>query len=373
MARIGINAHLLSGEAGYRSAGIHNYIRQTLAQLAAVAPAGRDFTVFCGRQSEGDFPGLQVRRSRLDTGGPLRRILWEQVAQPALAREYDLLHAMAFVGPVVLRTPLVVTVYDLSFLRYPQLLPAARRRYLQALTGFSCRRARRVIAISHSTAAEVSALLGIEAGRIDVAPPGYDAGRFRPRGAAEVAALRQRKGLPARFWLFIGTLEPRKNLVMLLEAYARLRERLPLVLGGGAGSGHEAILATVERLGLGDSVRFTGWLPAEELPLWYTGAEVFVYPSLYEGFGMPVLEAMACGTPVLVADSSSLPEVVGEGGVCLPPGDVEAWAAALQHSLRSAAWREAQGARGRQQARRFSWRQTAERSIRSYACALNQA
>ena len=373
MPHIGINAHLLSGQSGYRSAGIHGYLYHTLAQLAAVAPQDWRFTVMCGRNSQADFPGLKLRRSRFDTQAPLRRILWEQAAQPTQPGDFDLLHATAFVGPLLLSRPLVVTVYDLSFLRYPQVLAPARRRYLQLLTRISCRRARRVIAISQSTAADVADLLGIAPERIDIAPPGHDATRFRPLPAADVAAFRQRKGLPERFWLFVGTLEPRKNLVTLLQAYAQLPERLPLLLAGGKGWDYEQIFATVERLGLGESVHFPGYLAAEELALWYNCAEVFVYPSLYEGFGMPVLEAMACGTAVIVADASSLPEAAGADGTNLPPTDVDAWAAALQHSLRSDTWRAQERIRGLQQARRFSWRATAERTIGSYACALDQA
>ena len=373
MPHIGINAHLLSGQTGYRSAGIHGYIQHTLTQLAAVAPPDWRFTVLCGREYRGDFAGLHLRRSRLDTQTPLRRILWEQLAQPAQLGAFDMLHAMAFVGPLLLTRPLVVTVYDLSFLRYPQLLPPARRHYLQALTRLSCRRARRVIAISQSTAVDVADLLGIPPDRIDIAAPGYDAARFCPQPAEAVAAFRQRAGLPERFWLYVGTLEPRKNLLTLLRACARLPERLPLVLAGGKGWDFEEVFATVARLGLQDSVRFPGYLPQEELALWYTCAEVFVYPSLYEGFGMPVLEAMACGTPVIVADASSLPEVAGDGAACLPPTDIDAWATALQHAMRNEMWRENERERGLRQARRFTWRKTAERTIGSHACALNLA
>ncbi len=372
MPHVGINAHLLSSQSGYRSAGIHGYIYNTLGQLARVAPEDWSFTVMCGSESPGDFPGLQLRRSQFDTQAPLRRILWEQVAQPAQLGEFDLLHTMAFVAPLLLTRPLVVTVYDLSFLRYPQLLTTARRRYLQLLTRISCQRAERVIAISQSTATDVADLLGIAPERIDIAMPGHDPARFRPLPSQEVAAFRQRKGLPERFWLFVGTLEPRKNLVTLLEACAQLPQRLPLVVGGGKGWDYEQIFAAVERLGLQDRVHFVGYVPADELPLWYNCAEVFVYPSLYEGFGMPVLEAMACGTPVIVADASSLPEVAGEDGTCLPATDVDAWAAALQHSLRSDDWRTQESARGLQRARRFSWRVTAERTVRSHACAMNQ-
>ena len=373
MPHVGINAHLLSGQRSYRSAGIHGYLWHTLAELAAVAAQDWRFTVLCGRESEADFPGLGLRRSRLETQTPWRRILWEQLAWPFQSGEFDLLHAAAFVGPLLLTRPLVVTVYDLSFLRYPQVLTRARRRYLQLLTRLSCQRARRVIVISQSTAADVADLLDIPPERIDIARPGYDPTRFRPLPAAEVAAFRRRKGLPERFWLFVGTLEPRKNLVTLIDACARLSPRLPLVLAGAQGWDHGQIHAAAERLGPDGSVYFPGFLPAEELALWYNAAEVFVYPSLYEGFGMPVLEAMACGTPVIVADASSLPEVAGVDGTCLPPTDVDAWADALQHSLQSDSWRAQERARGLQQALRFSWRETAERTIGSYACALNLA
>ena len=374
MPHIGINAHLLSSQTGYRSAGIHGYIQHTLAQLAAVAPPDWRFTVLCGREYRGDFAGLHLRRSRLDTQTPLRRILWEQLAQPAQLGAFDMLHAMAFVGPLLLTRPLVVTVYDLSFLRYPQLLPPARRHYLQALTRLSCRRARRVIAISQSTAVDVADLLGIPPDRIDIAAPGYDAARFRLRSRRKLSppsgsarACRNASGSMSARWNRARTSSP------LLRACARLPERLPLVLAGGKGWDFEEVFATVARLGLQDSVRFPGYLPQEELALWYTCAEVFVYPSLYEGFGMPVLEAMACGTPVIVADASSLPEVAGDGAACLPPTDIDAWATALQHGMRNEMWRENERERGLSQARRFTWRKTAERTIGSHACALNLA
>ena len=373
MPHVGINAHLLSGQSGFRSAGIHGYLWHTLSHLAGEAPPDWRFTVMCGRDSAADFPGLHLRRSGLDTQNPLRRILWEQLAQPFQCGSFDLLHATAFVGPLLQTRPMVVTVYDLSFLRFPQLLPTARRRYLQLLTRHTCQRARRVIAISQSTATDLVELLDIPPDRIDVALPGVDHDRFRPLPRAKVNSFRQRAGLPERFWLFIGTLEPRKNLVTLLEAYARLPSRLPLVLAGAQGWDYAEVYATVERRGLKDEVHFPGYLPANELPLWYNYAEVFVYPSLYEGFGMPVLEAMACGAPVIVADASSLPEVAGVDGTCLPPMEDDAWADALQRGLLSKTWREEERRRGLQRARRFNWRATAGRTIRSYAWALNQA
>lgn len=372
MAHIGLNAHLLSGRAGYRSAGIHSYIDHTLAHLAAAAPPDWQFTAMVGKHNGLQFERIAVRRSVWDTESPIRRILWEQLAQPWQLNAFDLYHALAFVSPFILTKPSVVTVYDLSFLRYPQVLSASRRLYLRLFTALSCRRARRVIAISHSTARDVQVSFGIPAENIDVAVPGYDANAYKPLLSEQISAFRLSKNLPERFWLFLGTLEPRKNLPMLLQAYAGLRpsERLPLVLAGGKGWDYEPIFAAIDRLQLNAQVHLPGYIPVEELPLWYNSAELFVYPSVYEGFGLPVLEAMACGTPVIVSDASSLPEVAGSTGLCLPPQDVRAWTNGLRRAGSDAEWRQRESTRGLEQAARFSWIETARQTITSYQKAL---
>jgi glycosyltransferase involved in cell wall biosynthesis len=369
---IGLNAHLLSGQAGYRSAGIHGYIAGTLTHLHAAAPDWR-FTVMVGRGNPLTFDGLTMRRAGLDTESPLRRILWEQAAQPGQLGSFDLLHSMAFVSPLLLPKPSLVTVYDLSFIHYPQVLSTARRLYLRLFTALSCQRARRVIAISHSTAHDLTASLGIPAGKIDVAAPGYDSAAYRLLPPSEVTAFKRTKNLPDRFWLFLGTLEPRKNLVTLIDAYAALpsADRLPLILAGGKGWDYQPIFEAVERHRLSDWVQFPGYLPFAELPFWYNGAECFLYPSVFEGFGLPALEAMACGTPVIVSAASSLPEVVGEAGMCLPPHDLGAWTAALRRAAQDSAWRESARAQGLIEAARYSYAETARGHVASYMIVLS--
>jgi glycosyltransferase involved in cell wall biosynthesis len=384
---IALNAHLLSRRAGYRSAGIHQYMANTLAGLAAAAPAGWQFTAHVGAQIAADegtpsaaeastlFPGVAVCLSRFTTESALRRIAWEQAVGPFALGRADLVHAMAFVAPLLLARPFVVTVYDLSFIHTPERMPASRRVYLRAFTGETCRRARRVIAISAHTARDVAEQFAIAPEKIDVAAPGCDHARFRPLPAADVAAFRAAHGLPERFWLFIGTLEPRKNLVFLLEAYAALAPdmRLPLILAGGRGWDDAPIFAAVERLGLRAWVRFPGFLSPDDLPLWYNSAEAFVYPSLYEGFGLPALEAMACGTPVLVSNASALPEVVGTAGWALPAEGAagrEAWTDALARIGGDAHARSDLRTRGLAQAARFTWEATAQATIASYRRAL---
>ncbi|MBN1965818.1 MAG: glycosyltransferase family 4 protein [Anaerolineae bacterium] len=375
-AHVGLSAHLLSGAAGYRRAGIHGYIYHVLAHLTEADPGASPclrYTVFVGAGTPPEDAAFTVRRSRFTTERPLRRILWEQGVQPWQLGGLDLLHGLAFVTPLLAWLPTVVTVYDLSFVHYPERLPASRRLYLRLFTGLSARRARRVIAISASTAADVTRVLGVPRERIDVAVPGVGA-HFRPQTAAAVADFRARQGLPERFLLHLGTLEPRKNLPVLLAAYARLPESLrrdvPLVLVGGLGWGVEPIRATIERLSLGDSVRLAGYAPDDDLALWYSAAAAFALPSVYEGWGMPVVEAMACGTPVLVSDVSSLPEAAGDAGLRLPPDDVDAWADGLHTALTDSSWRAAARERGRARAAGFTWEQAARVHVESYRAAL---
>jgi len=366
--RIGLNAHLLSGRAGYRSAGIHGYISNLLRDLPTQAPSDWQFEAMVGAANSASFPGVIMARAGLDTERPWRRVFWEQALQPWQLRRYDLYHALAFVAPIVLTAPMVVTVYDLSFLHFPERLSAARRLYLRAMTALTCARARRVLAISQSTANDLTAHLGLPAEKIDVTPLGYDKAAFRPLLERDIAHFRRKHNLPERFWLYVGTLEPRKNLPLLLKAYARLEEaeRLPLILGGGIGWMAQDVFAAIERLELSGSVKHVGFIPTADLPLWYNCAEAFLYPSVFEGFGLPVLEAMACGKPVVTTNVSSLPEVAGGAAKCLPPSDIERWTGALRDLQQNGEWREATRRKSLEQAKHFSWARTAELTLASY-------
>ena len=372
---IGLNAHLLSLEGSYRGAGAHVYIRHLLEHLPSADPSLR-YTAFLGeRRYCPPNPALLLQFSRLPTVHPPVRILWEQLVQPwALWRgKIDLLHAMAFVGPLASPCPFVVTIFDLSFLRYPQAFRPMNRLYLSLFTRVSVYRARRVIAISKHTRADIIHWLEVPSECIKVIYCGVDE-RFHPLPTEEVEAFRQEKELPEQFLLYVGTLEPRKNLSVLLRAYTRLRaageDPPPLVLVGGKGWMCEGIFSQVEELGLGDRVRFLGYVPSKELPLWYNAATCFVYPSLYEGFGLPPLEAMACGTPVLSSNAASLPEVIGDAGLLLDPLDEDAWAHELARLLSEPELRRELAERGLDRARHFDWGRAAEETVHVYRCAL---
>jgi glycosyltransferase involved in cell wall biosynthesis len=370
MPLVALNAHLLAGRASYRSAGIHQYIAGLLRHLPAADPDFR-YTVFVGA-GEPDMPGAHIRRSALPTHNRLARIFWEQCIQPLalLGPRPDLLHSLAFVSPLVNPAPAVVTVYDLSFRLTPDRFPAAQRLYLSAFTAHSCRRARRVIAISESTRADVVRLFGIARAKVDVAPPGLDPA-FRPLPPSDVAAFRARAGLPEAFILYLGTLEPRKNLGALIRAFAALHARRPelhLVLAGAKGWMYASLFKLVEELNLAAVVHFPGFIPAAELVLWYNAAAVFAYPSSYEGFGMPVLEALACARPVVTSNVSALPEAGGAAALLVPPDDVPALAAALEQALGFDSERRA---RGPAHAARFTWPAAAAGTVASYRRALD--
>jgi len=370
---IGLNAQLLDFSQTYRSGGISRYIYHLLTELRALATDDR-FTVFVGQApvdaALAPTPNFRLQPVGLPTQRPLVRIFWEQVLQPAALRRagVDLLHSLAFAQPLLWRGPSVVSFMDLSFLRFPGAFNRGNRLYLASMARVAVRRASHLLAISEHTRQDLIHLLGAPPERVTVTYCGVDAS-FRPLDTATVQAYRQHRGLPERFILYVGTLEPRKNIPRLLEAYALLRRRgqpPPLVLAGPRGWRHAAIDACVAALGLGDAVRFLGYVPAAELPLCYNAADVFVYPSLYEGFGLPPLEALACGTPVVASNAASLPEALGNAALLVDPRNPAALAEALEAALTDTALRERLRAAGFAQARRFSWRRTAEETLAVY-------
>lgn len=302
-------------------------------------------------------------------------IAWHRLSLPFpvswLGVRGDLYHASDFVLPPTGGIPALVTVHDLSFLTVPQCADTGLRAYLSRVVPRSVRRAYHVLADSESTKRDLVRLLGVSPEKITVVYPGVEP-RFRPvEDPTALAAVRFRYGLgDAPFVLGVGTLEPRKNWPALIRAWAQMRQAasLPhrLVIAGGKGWLYEDIFRTAEATGLRNEVIFPGFVADADLPALYSAAAVFAYPSLYEGFGLPVLEALACGTPVVCTDNSSLPEAAGDAALLVNAADTEALATALHRLLTDEPLRQTLRRRGLAHAQKFTWERSAQVLLAAY-------
>lgn len=370
--RIGINARLAGSGAGVGRAGVARYIDNLLTHLpAALGPDDR--LIVAARPPAGDSAAPLARLTR----HPAARIAWEQSVLPLLARRghWDVLHSPVNVAPVLAGVPSVVTVHDLAFVTAGETMPAARRRYLTAMTARSVRQAARVIAVSASTARDLTRHFDVPPERIAVTPLAADA-RFRPLDADELAAFRRRAGIERPYLLSVGTREPRKNGATLIRAFARIAPEIvhDLVMVGPAGwmgGDLDRALAALPPT-IRERVRLTGFVADADLPRWYAGAAAFAYPARYEGFGLPVLEAMACGAPVVTSDLSSLPEVSGDAALLVPPDDEAGLAAALLRLATDPALAADLGRRGLARAAEFSWERTAALTVAAYHAAMER-
>jgi glycosyltransferase involved in cell wall biosynthesis len=353
---------------GRARTGDEAYTINLLRELPSAAP---DLAFAASLRDPADMPAdvpAEVQRLALAVGSPYRRIPF---AFPRLARREDaaLVHVQYFVAPR-LPAPCVVTVHDLSFTRRPELFGLRDRLLLGGLVPSSVRRARHVIAVSEFTRGDLIDRYGLDPSRVTAVRNGV-AARFRPD--PEAAALaREQFGLERPFVLFVGALQPRKNAVLLLDAFARLRDHpeLDLVLAGGDRGGLAAVRERAQRLGLGPRMRLLGHVPEAALPGLYGAAELLAFPSLYEGFGLPALEAMACGTPVCASSTTGLGEAVGDSGLTFDPSSVEELAVAIDLLLEDDALRASLRAAGLARAARFTWRRSAEATAAVYRAAL---
>lgn len=378
--RVGFNASLLSAGADFRRTGVSRYIAELLEALPAALDPDDEMVLFGAPHASEQLrfsPGARVTNAsgKRSFAHPAARPFWEQLALPVLvARERcDLVHGPVNVVPLAVRCPTVVTIHDLAFLRVPGHVPAGRRRYLTAMVRLSVRRARRVLTISESTKRDLMDLFGVPDEKITVTPLAADA-RFTPPGSEALARFRERYGLARPYIVAVGTLEPRKNLPLLLRAFGRIASDIPhdLVLVGPLGWMIEGMDEAVQGLpkAVRQRIRFTGFVPDDDLPLWYAGASVMVYPSRYEGFGLPVLEAMASGVPVITSNVSALPEVAGDAALLIDPRDKAALAGTIRHVLGDDRLATEMRARGLRRAAEFSWERTAAATVAAYRAAL---
>ena len=362
--RIGIDARMLA----YRRGGIAGYVAHLLPALAAIDPETPYRVLRHRRDETRTEPGSNFRRATVWTPCHHRLERWA-LGLEAARLGLDLLHSPDFIPPAFGARHFVITIHDLNFLYYPEFLTAESRRYYIDQIEWTVERADHILADSEATRQDIVRLLGVAPEKVTTVHLAADAA-YRPLPAAEVAPVLERYQLPPGYLLFVGTLEPRKNVPGLLSAYRSLLDQgvteAPLVLVGGRGWLYEEIFQQVEALRLEDRVRFHHGVPDGDLPALYNGAAVLVTPSFYEGFGLPALEAMACGTPVVVADRGSLPEVVGAAGVLVDPEEIESIATGLATVLGDPDQQRRLREAGLAQAATFSWERTARETQAVY-------
>jgi glycosyltransferase involved in cell wall biosynthesis len=372
---IGLNLiFLVPGETG----GMEVAARELIPALLAEAPAGMRFTAFVNREAiaAGDGPWGELLPAVTVPVNARQRGQWvlgEQALLPRLAArsDVDLVHSLASTAPLRGNFRRVATVHDLIYARFPEAHSGIRERGMRVLVPWAVRRSDRVIADSQSTRNDLIELLGIPPDRIDVVPLGLGTVRREPPlGEREVRARFDFGERPVV--LSLSAKRPHKNLLRLIGALARIdSENRPLLVLPGYPTWHERELRErAARDGVTNDLRLLGWVSGSELEGLWAIAEAFVFPSLYEGFGLPVLEAMAREVPVTCSNASSLPEVAGEAALLFDPRDESAIAAALSRLLGDSSLREDLRARGLERVRQFTWQRTARLTLQSYARAF---
>ncbi|NOZ20347.1 MAG: glycosyltransferase family 4 protein [Planctomycetes bacterium] len=371
--RIGIDALLL----GKFDSGVELYIRCLIRALSR-ADSENEYTIYLTRDADppdiAGSPRFALRRLPFRSGKRAVRVLWEQVCLPKIIRKggIDVFHAPGYVMPIRCAVPTVVTVHDVIALTHPELCKRSNAAHYRLLMPPTIRRASRIVASSEATKAGICSVVGVAPEKIEVIHPGVDAGVFRGRSPAE--AVRRKYNLPDRYLLFVGNIEPKKNLPVLFEAYRFLRRerkvQIPLVVIGKRGWKCGPAFEAVRRLRLDRHVLFRGYAAREDLPGIYRGADVFTFPSIVEGFGLPLLEAMAAGVPVVTSTAPAVREAIGDAGLTVPSDAPRLLAIAIHKVLTNTFLRTSLIERGQERVKLFSWQGVAERMIEIYREAV---
>ena len=358
--------------------GIGTYIRNLVAELGAIDPANE--YVLLTRPDDTGAAGAAGPNFTAVAESSRPYSIGEQWRIPrAVARSgADLLHEPHYVLPPLTRARTVVTIHDCIHLRFPEYLPGrAAHAYARTMIRMAARKADRVLTVSEASKRDILHYTGVPPEKVIVIHNGLDARFAAPPDAEAVERVRQRFQLDQPFVLYVGNIKPHKNLTRLIAAFAAMREAGPeglkLVVIGDETSKHPGLRQAVHRHRLDKHVRFFGFQPAATLVIFYRLARAFVFPSLYEGFGLPPLEAMANETPVVTSNVSSLPEVAGDAALLVDPYDVASIADGLRRAVTDEALRQQLIARGRTRAREFSWTRAASATLEVYRQVLGAA
>ncbi|MGH2487484.1 MAG: glycosyltransferase family 4 protein [Ktedonobacterales bacterium] len=357
-------------------AGIGRYTRSLTKALATIDPDDQ-FTLFSSEPATATygFPMAPNMRSRVvGVGNRAATILWQRLNLPIPAElvlgRADVLHGPDYILPPALRVPRVVTIHDLAFLTNPECAVPALAEYLTHVVPRSLRRADRIIADSQRTADDLVERLNVPREKIRVIHLGMDSVFTNARDAEAERELRERLRLTQPFILAVGTIEPRKNYRNLVAAFAQATREPDgpplLVIAGRKGWLYEGVFAAVDDFDVRERVRFLDFIADGDLPTLYRAATALAMPSIYEGFGIPLVEAMACGTPVICSDAGPLPEVAGDAALIVPVSDLDALAVALYRVATDGELRRSLTARGLVRARNFSWTDAARAHLAVY-------
>jgi glycosyltransferase involved in cell wall biosynthesis len=352
-----------------RQTGTGVYLRQLIRHLLE-SELGRDLTVLSMRGVDGNTGFIPENKLRL-LRTPMVRTIWTQARLPLhmIAHRYDLVHLPDHKLPFWAPGDMIATILDLAVFKFPGMFEPMHRRRLEWFTRDAARRARRLLAISESTKNDLITMLGVQPERIDVTPLGADPEIYRP----DVEPDKR----PVPYVLTVGALQPRKNISLLIRAFKRAcahwREPVDLLIAGQRGWMWGPIESEAKAPPFAERVHLLGYVPDERLPSLYRGAMIFALPSLYEGFGIPLVEAMACGAPVVASNVSSFPEVVGDAGLLLDPTDEALWAERLLMLLGNADLRQSLSRKSIERARLFTWKRMAQKTIAAYTRVLKDA
>jgi glycosyltransferase involved in cell wall biosynthesis len=366
--RIAIDAHTV----GTRLGGNESYAVNLIEALAQI-DSTNNYTIYVTTNEARDrfsnrWPNFQVRSTLPHT--PLIRI---PLTLSAELRKHpvDVLHVQ-FTAPPFCPCPFVVSIHDLSFEHVPETFKRRSRTQLRLTVRHSARRAARILSLSEHTRSDIMKTYGIEPNRIEAIPLAAPDHFGMVIDKRELQRVRHNYGIEGDYILSVGSIQPRKNLARLVKAYAQLRgdrsaDKLPkLVLVGKCAWLYDETLRALDQAGVKDSVLLTGYVPESDLPALYSSALCFVYPSYFEGFGLPPLEAMKCGAPVIVGNRTSLPEVVGDAGLTVDPFDVDAIAGAIRKLMNDSTLRAKLSQKGQERASSFTWRETARQTLQVY-------
>jgi glycosyltransferase involved in cell wall biosynthesis len=352
--------------------GIGRYAHNLAGALARVAPSDRFRILYDSSQQNSRYemetlsglPNVEIASCRIPTLSLREQLLGRE--KPLFAGA-ALFHALSYTKPVVLPIPSVTTFYDATPFVFPDEVPSAIKRVICRISyTLACRSTQRIIAISEATRADLHRIFGVPLEKMTVIPLAAD-GRFVPASKRDVDKVREKLALPEIYVLYFGSNKPKKNLVKLLHSWARLRTDATLMVAGEWDTRFQEARSIAASMEPSIKICFLGDVDESDVPGLMAGARAFVFPSLHEGFGLPPLEAMACGVPVLCSSCSSLPEVVGDAALLFDPTSVESIADALTHILEDASLREALSARGLARSRLFSWERTARETLAVYA------